>query len=142
MRCLYVLATMLLPVFASAAELKVEKAVVPLAPPTAKVHAAYMTLINEGETLAQVIGVSAEGYAMAHLHQSVFKDGVASMQPVHMIEVAPGQSVMLEHGGLHIMLMRPERPAKEGDVVTLTLEIADGTRLPVLAKIVSHKHTH
>lgn len=142
MRLAPVLAMMLLPASVAAADLKVEKAMVPLAPPTAKVHAAFMMLKNEGTTPAQIIGVSADGYAMAHLHESTVKDGVASMKPVHMIEVAPGQSVMLEHGGLHVMLMKPEAPAQEGDAVTFSLELADGTSVPVTAKVMKQMHSH
>ena len=135
MRPVSVLALMCLPLSVSAADITVKEAVVPLAPPTSMVHAAYMTLSNHGDSVVQIVGVRAEGYAMAHLHQSIETDGVASMQPVHMIELAPGQSIVLQQGGLHVMLMRPESPVDEGAEVQLVLELADGTSLPVTAKV-------
>lgn len=142
MRYVSLFALMLLPVMGHAADLKVEDAIVPMAPPTATVHAAFMSLTNTGSTPAQIVGVSAEGYAMAHLHKTVIEDGVASMQPVHMIEIGAGQSVMFEHGGLHVMLMKPENPASAGDDVSISFQLADGTSVPVSAKIMSMKHMH
>lgn len=142
MRYAPVLAMMLLPLAATAGELRVGDAMVPLAPPTARVHAAYMTLSNPGPTPVQIVGVSAEGYAMAHLHRSVIEDGIASMHPVHQLDIAPGASVALEHGGLHVMLMRPQSPLPEGAAVSITLELADGTTLPVTATVTKQSHAH
>ena len=77
-------------------------------------------------TEAAGTGVSAEGYRMAHIHKSEVKDGVATMSPVDLVEIAPGQTVTFEHGGLHIMLMGPEGPVAMGEVVRLTLQFANG----------------
>lgn len=135
----------LLPAAAIAGDLTVENPMVPAAPPGVMVHAAYMTITNTGETARQLIGVNAEGYAMAHIHRTEIKDDIATMSSVDMIEIGPGQSVSLEHGGLHIMLMRPESPIAEGDSVDLSLEFADGDVVPVSAKVMplgadSHEH--
>lgn len=129
------LALMLLPLPALADGLKIENPMVPLAPPAAKVHAAYMTLTNPGQTTQQVIGIKAEGYAMSHLHKSEIRDGVATMSPIDMIELAPGQTVTLHNGGLHVMLMKPKAAKAEGDKVSLTLEFADGTSQQVTAMV-------
>ena len=144
-----VLALALLPAFAFADPLKVEHPMVPLAPPSAQVHAAYMVLHNESADDMQLIGVSAEGYAMAHLHKSEEKNGVATMSAVHMIEITAGSHVTLEQGGLHIMLMRPDAPAKAGDQVAIELAFADGTTQTVMAevhkmdsKMMGHAHHH
>ncbi|MEM7670633.1 MAG: copper chaperone PCu(A)C, partial [Pseudomonadota bacterium] len=108
-------------------------------------HAAYFTLANSGEAPRQLIGVSAEGYAMAHVHKTEVKDDIATMSSVDLIEIAPGQTVAFEQGGLHIMLMRPEAAKAEGDTVSLTLEFANGKTLSVAAKVMpvmggTHSH--
>lgn len=123
----------LLPTFAFADPLRVKNPMVPLAPPAAKVHAAYMVLHNDSDTNKQLIGVSADGYAMAHLHRSEEKNGVATMSSVHMIEIAAGSMVALEQGGLHIMLMRPKAPISEGEHVAIELEFSDGSNQTVMA---------
>ena len=60
---------------------------------------------------------------------------MATMTMVDMVEVAPGQSVMLMQGGLHIMLMKPAAPKAEGDSVSLTLMLGDGSTQTVEATV-------
>lgn len=135
-------AFMLLPSLAAAEGITVEKPMVPLAPPGAMAHAAFMTLTNTGDTARQLIGVTAEGYKMAHIHLSAEANGVATMSAVDVIEIAPDQTVALEHGGLHIMLMHPLGPVREGDRVALTLEFANGETKAVTAMVMKMGHGH
>lgn len=134
------LACLFFPVFAFAGDLSVESPMIPLAPPNAKVHVAYMTITNEGDTPKALIGVSAEGYAMAHIHKTEVTNDVVSMSAVDLIEIAPGQSVAFEAGGLHLMLMKPGAPLSEGDTVGLTLQFADGSTERVEAMVMKFKH--
>ena len=134
------LALVIFPTVGLADGLMVKNAMVPVAPPSAKAHAAYMELHNHGDALKALIGVTAEGYAMAHLHVSEEKDGVATMSAVSQIDIAPEQSVALMPGGLHIMLMRPSAPVAEGDTVAITLEFADGSTQAVTARVMKRDH--
>lgn len=120
---------------ANADGIKVENAYVPIAPPAAMSHAAYLKLENSGETTRSLVGVSAEGYGMTHLHESKETDGVAVMSMLHQLDIAPGQSVELKPGGFHVMLMRPEGPTVLGDTVTLTLSFANGEEIAVTATV-------
>lgn len=140
MRYLPALALLVMPVIANADALRVEKAMVPLAPPGVMAHAAFMTISNDSEKARQLIGVKAEGYAMAHIHQTAEKDGVMTMSAVDLVEIAPGGSVAFKNGGLHVMLMKPTAPKKAGDAVTLKLEFADGEVLEVSAKVMRQQH--
>lgn len=133
------------PMVALAEELTVSNAFVPLAPPKAMAHAGYFTLTNTGKTARSLIGVSAAGYALSHLHQSAEADGVATMTMVHQVDIAPGQSIAFEQGGLHVMLMRPEASLSEGGTVVFTLEFANGETLPVAATVMKRMlgdHSH
>ena len=139
------LAFLMLPTALTAGEWKIEAPIVPLAPPGVMAHAAYFTLTNTGDAPRQLIGVSAEGYMMAHLHKTEVKDDIATMTLVDLLEIAPGQSIVFEPGGLHIMLMRPQALLEEGGTVELTLEFANGEKLPVMASVTlltggSHEH--
>lgn len=140
MRYAVTAAMLLAPTLGFAGGVTVDEAWVPLAPPTAQAHAAFMTITNEGDVARSLVGVTAEGYRMVHLHLSEEKDGIATMKPVHQIEIEPGQSVVLEHGGLHVMLMGPEGALSEGGDVTLGLEFADGETVPVSAKVMPIGH--
>lgn len=126
MRKLLFALLLLAPVAALADGVEVTMPMVPVAPPGTKVHAAFMMISNPGTAPRHLTGVSAEGYRMAHIHKSEVKDGVATMSPVDLVEIAPGQTVTFEHGGLHIMLMGPEGPVAMGEVVRLTLQFANG----------------
>ena len=141
----FALALSLLAAPAMAGGLKVESPMVPLAPPGVMAHAAYFTLTNTGDTPRQLIGVSADGYMMAHIHMTEVMDDIATMSSVDVLEIAPGQSVAFERGGLHVMLMRPSAPLEDGGTVALTLQFANGDAFPVEAKVMpmmGAKHSH
>lgn len=133
-------ALLLLPTVALANDLTIDNPMVPLAPPGVKAHAAFMSLSNPTDSARQIIGVSAKGYMMAHIHMSEEKNGIATMSSVDLIEVAPGQTLAFEHGGLHIMLMHPMGPKIEGDVVEITLEFADGGAQSFDATVMKMSH--
>jgi len=120
---------------ANADGMKVDDAYIPVAPPGAMSHAAYLTLENDGEVTRSLVSVSAVGYGMAHLHLSQETDGVATMSMVHQLDVAPGQSVILKPGSFHVMLMHPMGTPVVGDSVPLMLRFANGEEISVDAII-------
>ncbi|SEQ91849.1 copper chaperone PCu(A)C [Thalassovita taeanensis] len=128
-------AMILLPALAQADGITAQKAYIPPAPPTARVHAAYMSLHNSTDTIRSLIGVTAEGYGMAHLHQSMTHGGVASMSPVAQLDIPAHGAVELAPGGLHIMLMMPQGVVSAGTVVNLSLTFSDGEVLAVPAVV-------
>ncbi len=130
-----VCAAMLIPLPALAESVTVVDAWVPMAPPTAMAHVAYITLQNDGTEPRVLTGVNADGYAMSHLHESRETEGVATMTMLHQIEIPPGSILMMKTGGLHIMLMRPEAPIAEGDLITLSLTFANDETVTVDAPV-------
>ncbi|MFT5624423.1 MAG: copper(I)-binding protein [Lentimonas sp.] len=120
---------------ATAQGITISEANVPLAPPGARAHAAYLTLSNTGSENRSLIGVTAQGYGMAHLHQSTEQSGVAVMSTVHQLEIAAGQTVALTPGNLHIMLMQPASSQVVGASVPLTLHFANGKDITTQATI-------
>jgi len=120
---------------AMAGDLTITQAYVPAAPKGMMVHAAYMTLENKSDKTRSLIGVKAKGYGMAHLHQSIHKDGVATMSMVHQLDIEPGMSVSLKPGSFHIMLMHPKATLALGSAVSIELQFANGETQDVLATI-------
>lgn len=115
--------------------LLVENAWVKEAPPVAKVHAAYLKLTNITAEPIDIVGVSAAGYHGSMIHRTVQKDGITGMEHIDTLSIAPQATVVLEPGGMHIMLMKPDRVLKAGDRVVITLEI-DGGRSQMFDAIV------
>lgn len=111
--------------------LKVEDAFILAAPPTVPTRAAYVSLTNEGDAPRVLTGVSADGFGMAHLHESRMEGGVMTMSPLAQIEIAPGAKLEMKPGGIHLMLMQPEGTPKVGDWVDLTLSFANGETLTI-----------
>ena len=54
------------------------------------------------------------------------------MLPVERVEIASGEAIALEPGGMHLMLMKPEKTPQPGDMVSVTLEFADGSSQSVM----------
>ena len=53
------------------------------------------------------------------------------MAPAGEITISPGESVALEPGGLHAMLMRLQTAMIEGETFPLTLAFSDGGEVTV-----------
>lgn len=136
MRAFVIFAALLCPTLGVAGDIKITDAFVPLAPKGVMVHAAYMDITNTGDTARSMIGVTAPDYAMAHIHQSMEKDGVATMTAMHQLDIKPGQTVTLEPGGLHVMLMKPKTPLELGQTILLKVAFANGETINVPANVV------
>ena len=87
----------------------------------AKAGVAYVTISNEGREPDRLIATATDVAKRAALHTNKMENGVMLMLPVEAIELAPGEPVVLEPGGLHIMLMGLKSPLVEGDSFPLTL---------------------
>ena len=94
--------------------------------------AAYMTIRNTGDEPVTLIGLSTPLAMMPEIHETKTNaEGVSSMSAAGEIAIAPGESVALEPGGLHAMLMRLQQPMTEGETFPLTLLFVDGSEVTV-----------
>jgi len=125
------------PAQAGSTGLEVRQVLSPEAPPGASVHAAYLVLENTGAAPRRLVGVQAEGYARAEIHETRMVDGVMSMAPIAELSIPAGGTVAFEPGGLHVMLMGPDGARAQGDTVPLALIFADGTRIEAGAEVVA-----
>lgn len=97
-----------------------------------QVAAGYMGITNEGDHPDTLIGVEVGFAAQAMLHTTEFSaDGVASMTHVEALEIPAGDTVVLEPGGYHIMLMGLNQPLKVGDMLPATLIFEQGGRVEI-----------
>ena len=94
--------------------------------------AGYMRLRNDGAATAALAGAASSAFGHAMLHRSVERDGEWSMRPVEgALEIAPGETLVFEPQGLHLMLMQPSATLEPGDAVTIKLKFADGAEREV-----------
>ena len=90
--------------------------------PSARTGAGYMTLTNIGTEADRLLAAEGEIAERIEIHQTVVTDGVARMQEqTEGLALEPGTTVVLEPGGLHLMMLGLTGPLNEGDDVPLTL---------------------
>lgn len=114
-------------------------------PPGSPNTAAFMQLTNDGSAELALVAVEASVAARAELHTHQLVDGVAQMRQVAQIALPAGQTVSLQPGGLHIMLLDLKAPLKADEPVALTLVLSDGSRQQVTAiarELVASKAHH
>jgi len=102
-------------------------------PPTQKVTAAYLTLTNHGADAITVVGGRSDIAKAVEVHTTREVDGYVRMERVKEVSVAPGQSVALEPGGMHIMLLGLARMPTVGEKVRLCLSLARGQEVCAMA---------
>jgi periplasmic copper chaperone A len=115
--------------------------------PGQKVAAAYMSILNRGETADRLIGATALASRRVEMHEMTIEDGVMKMRPVEGgIEIGPGDRVEFKPGGLHFMLTGIDEALVAKDEIELTLNFEKAGRVvlqfPVRepAMIKAHRH--
>jgi copper(I)-binding protein len=93
--------------------------------------AVYLVVHNSGAKDDVLTGIATPMADMPMLHETVVKDGVASMTHVMAVPVAAGQTVTLAPGGLHAMLMGMTQPLEQGATFPLTLTFESAGEITV-----------
>lgn len=84
--------------------------------------AAYMTITNNSNTDITLTDASAEFAGMVQVHQTTIENDVARMQQVENgLSIPAGETITLEPGGYHIMLMNLTDALIEGNDTDITL---------------------
>jgi copper(I)-binding protein len=90
--------------------------------PMGEVSAAYMNIANTGDHTVRLIAAASSVAAVVEIHETTMSGDVMQMRPVEGgIELPGGESVALEPGGLHIMLLELTAPLVAGEALSLTL---------------------
>jgi copper(I)-binding protein len=91
-------------------------------PPTAPTGGGYLTIKNTGTTPDRLVQVRSPAAASAQVHEMKMEGNVMRMRELAGgLEIAPGATVALAPGGMHLMLMGLKAPFKQGEKVPLTL---------------------
>lgn len=113
-------------------DLEIIHANIPQPAASAKAAGGFLAISNNGAEADRLIGVEADFAAKSETHESkVDENGVGTMEHVDFIEIPPGQTVNLEHGGYHIMFMGLKDTLKEGEMRKVTLIFEHAGRVEV-----------
>ncbi|GLQ45305.1 hypothetical protein GCM10007862_03560 [Dyella lipolytica] len=92
----------------------------------------YVTLQNNGATAATLVAAQSAAYASVMIHQSLQEtDGTSRMAMIGRLMIPAHGDMSLVPASYHLMLQQASHPLKVGDSVDITLDFADGSRLPV-----------
>lgn len=114
---------------------QIERPWVREAPPGAPSLAGYLRLRNDCDATVQVVGVESLDVGRPMIHRTEHAGGISRMRPVGELVIQPKGTLLFEPGGLHLMLLQPNRRFVAGDVVRFRLVLADGRRLYVEAPV-------
>ena len=116
-------------------------------PPTVKNTAAYFTINNHGAETLSLLGGYSDVADSVQLHETLEENGMMHMRHRMSAEIPAGGDLVLESGGLHLMIMGLNRVLAPGDSINLTLEFNDDQTLTievpvrsVMAEAMSHEH--
>ena len=92
-------------------------------PPGAPVAGGYFTVTNTGAQPDRLVAAASPRAATVEVHAMRVDGGRMEMRPLKQgLTIAPGESVTLAPGGLHLMFMQIGERFEAGDSVPLTLE--------------------
>jgi len=88
----------------------------------AKAGGGFMTITNHGTTPDRLIKVSSDAAGLIQIHEMKVENGMMTMAEIPGgLEIAPGATVKLSPGAIHVMFMGVQTPFKEGEKVKAVL---------------------
>jgi copper(I)-binding protein len=103
----------------------------------AKTAAVYLTFVNDGAKSDRLLGVSTPVADRAGVHGNEMMGGVNHMHPVEGLDLPAGKTVELKPGEMHIMLEGLKRPLKDGEMIPMTLTLANEGEVKVEVMVMS-----
>jgi copper(I)-binding protein len=104
-------------------------------PATVAATAAYVVVVNDGDTAIEVVSASSPSVKTIELHTMSMENGMMRMKKVPSFKAAARSRLELRPGGNHLMLFDLAAPLAPGAHVAITLTLADGTTVPVDAVV-------
>jgi copper(I)-binding protein len=103
----------------------------------------FLTIANDGEAADRLVGASARFSGPALFQAPVVDgDGVLQVREVPAIEIAAGQSVTFQPGGIRIVLPDVQRHFSEGDHFHMVLEFETAGPLEIDVDVEDRDHRH
>ena len=104
-------------------------------PPGGKVGAAYISIENRSDTEERLVAAASPAAGSVSAHETLDEDGIAKMRPLPSLSVAPGATLEMKPGGIHLMLAGLAAPLREGERIAVTLQFKDAGSLTVPVEV-------
>lgn len=106
--------------------LSFEKIIVPEAPPVASVMVAYMNIKNNSNKTQVITQIMSPQFKRVEIHKMSMANGMMDMKQLKTLPIKSKQTVVLETGGLHVMLIKPIKPLRQNDNIEITFKLSSG----------------
>jgi periplasmic copper chaperone A len=104
--------------------------------PGAKTGGGFMKITNHGKEPDRLIKVSSDAAGLIQVHDMKVDNGMMTMAEVPGgLEIAPGATVELSPGGIHVMFMSVKTPFKEGEKIKAVLSFEKAGDVAVEFKV-------
>ena len=94
-------------------------------PPGADMTAAYGELRNNSQKSIELMAFDSTAFVYVSLHRSFIENGVSRMQEQNPMRIAAGETLLLQPGGLHLMLMKSEIEVQVGNAIEIGISSVD-----------------
>jgi periplasmic copper chaperone A len=102
----------------------------------------YLTIDNEGEAPDRLIAASVDFADEVEIQAPVVEDGVLKTTTVQAVEIAPGQTLTFQPGGIHLVLQSVQRSFEHGQHFDLVLTFEQAGTVEVEVEIEEPDHKH
>ena len=110
-------------------DVNIDDAYVRAVPPGQPNLAAFMKVENKGSADHALVGGSSPAAEVVELHTHTMEGGMMRMRQVERIDLPAGESVALQPGGLHVMLIGLKQKLIPEETIPLTLQFGDGSEV-------------
>ena len=85
----------------------------------------YMVLKSDANVPWSLQRVTARGFRMVMIHRMVLQDGASRMAMQDSLTIPPGETIVMDDKGYHLMFMGPRKEYKDGDNISVVLHFRD-----------------
>lgn len=113
-------------------------------PPGVNKNAAYLRIENISNESIFLETVSSPDFERVEIHRSMIKDGKASMQLQVQVEIKANSVFHFSPGDYHLMLFKPAKRMRSGDVSSLCFDFLTAGKFTVDAEVkkLQSEHAH
>lgn len=83
--------------------------------------AGFLAIANRGTAPDRLVGASSPLARITEIHTHIREGDILRMRPVAAVDLPPGETVTLQPGGFHLMLIGLKQPLIQGQTVPVTL---------------------
>ncbi|WP_105187928.1 copper chaperone PCu(A)C [Pseudoalteromonas sp. T1lg48] len=105
--------------------------------PAASSSVGYFTLKNDSQRERTLKAVELESLGRVEIHTHEHSDGMMKMRQLDSLTIGANSRVVLQPGGLHLMLFLPQQALSVDQTLKMTLIFADGERVHGQARVFS-----